>query len=75
MSKKNNVHICHECEVEFKVSILSKDKKKLPIQICPFCGDSADHINTSPLLKDFDQYDQFNDDEYYSSEDDETDDD
>jgi transcription elongation factor Elf1 len=72
-TKKSIKSICHECEVEFTVKIDSflSGKKKLSVQICPFCGDVADTIEDRPLLKDFDDYDKFNDDEYFVDDDEE----
>lgn len=73
MGKKFKNCTCHECEVvlEIKVSSTSggeSGQKFLP-QICPFCGDSLDIQTEAPLLKDFDDYDDFNDDKYYSDDD------
>lgn len=76
MAKKKHKCICHECEVEFDLTVVGEDateKSKLVPEICPFCGDVCDLRDERPFLKDFDEYDGFDDDEYYS--DDELDDD
>lgn len=72
MAKKKHKCICHECEVEFDLTIVGEKTKLVP-EICPFCGDVCDLRDERPFLKNFDEYDDFNDEEYYS--DDEIDDD
>jgi ssDNA-binding Zn-finger/Zn-ribbon topoisomerase 1 len=69
---KNKKYVCEECEVVFTIKIVehlgSSSDKKI-VEICPFCGDVADTWNTTPLLKDFDDYDNFEDDYYTDDED------
>ena len=74
MAKKTKSCICHECEVEFDIVVTSIIGGKLVPEICPFCGDSVDIKDVRPLLKDFDEYDEFNDDQYYSDDEDDLDD-
>ena len=74
MSKKTKKCTCHECEVEFDVVIKTADKTKLIPEICPFCGDIVSINESTPFLKNFDEYDDFDDDKYYT-DDDEIDDD
>lgn len=69
MSKKPKKCICHECEVEFDIIITGTNGKKLVPEICPFCGDVADVRDDRPFLKDFDEYDEFDDDGYYTDDD------
>lgn len=64
MKKKKKQLVCHECELEFELVFKTK---KVP-QICPFCGDSIDCVDALPLLKDFDQYDDFEDDKYFDDD-------
>lgn len=72
MSKKKHKCVCHECQIEFDIVIVTVNTRSVP-EICPFCGDCADIRDERPFLKDFDEYDKFDDDEYYA--DDELDDD
>lgn len=76
--KKKKSCVCHECEVTFDITITGtlsgNEAFKLLPQICPFCGDSVDAEEPTPFLKDFDEYDDFDDDKYYT-DDDELDDD
>lgn len=72
MKKKKKSYTCHECEINFSLEFKGK---KTP-QLCPFCGDSISVEDDRPLLKDFDDYDTFDDDEYFIyDEDDVVDDD
>jgi len=66
MKKKKKEYICHDCEAEFSLEFKGK---KTP-QMCPFCGDVISASDDRPLLKDFDDYDEFDDDEYYTEDDD-----
>lgn len=75
MGKKKRACTCHECEVVFDVVIKTAEKTNLVPEICPFCGDAVDLTEERPLLKDFDQYDEFDDDKYYREDDDEIEDD
>lgn len=75
MAKKKHKCICHECQVEFDLTITNEVNSKLVPDICPFCGDVVDLRDERPFLKDFDDYDDFNDDEYYVDDEDEIDDD
>jgi hypothetical protein len=61
---------CHECEVEFDIVITSTPGGRHTPQICPFCGDGVTLKEERPLLKNFDEYDEFDDDEYYTEDDD-----
>ncbi|CAB4141243.1 hypothetical protein UFOVP410_82 [uncultured Caudovirales phage] len=69
MKKKPHNCICHECDIEFTIKITGKIGQKLVPEICPFCGDSLDVREERPLLKDFDDYDSFDEDEYYDEPD------
>jgi hypothetical protein len=73
MGKKKKSCTCYECEITFDVTITSslngESTSKLEPQLCPFCGDSVDLDEPRPFLKDFDEYDEFDDDKYYSDED------
>ena len=73
MKAKPHNCICHECDIELTIKVTSKIGQKLVPEICPFCGDSLDVKDDRPLLKDFDEYDEFDDEKYY--EDDEIEDD
>lgn len=75
MGKKKRSCTCHECEIEFDIVIVGEKGKKAIPEICPFCGDSVDLHEDRPFLKDFDEYDEFDDDKYYTEDDDELDDD
>jgi hypothetical protein len=66
--------VCHECEVEFDIVITSSPAGRHTPQICPFCGDSVDIKDDRPFLKDFDEYDEFDDDGYYTEDEDDLDD-
>lgn len=74
MGKKKTSCTCHECELSFEIKITSSQGSRPHPQICPFCGDSVDALDERPFLKNFDEYDEFDDDEYYSDSDDEIDD-
>lgn len=69
---KNKPHkcVCHECEIDFNITVTSQVGRNQPPQICPFCGDSIDLNDDRPLLRDFDEYDEFDEEEYYNDEDD-----
>lgn len=70
---KNKKYICEECEVVFSIKItshLSDVSTKKIVEICPFCGDVVVSHNSEPLLKSFDDYDNFQDDYYIDDEDD-----
>lgn len=69
MSKKSKKCVCHECEIEFDIVVVSEKGKKAMPEICPFCGDIVDLRDDRPFLKNFDEYDEFNEDEYYSDDD------
>jgi hypothetical protein len=68
MKKKPQNCICHECEVEFTIKITSKIGQKFIPEICPFCGDSLDVREERPLLKNFDDYDEFDEERYYEED-------
>ena len=74
MKKKKKSCECHECEVTFDITITSLEGSKLIPQICPFCGDAVDVKDNRPFLKDFDEYDEFDDDKYYAYDEDDLDD-
>lgn len=69
MGKKKKSCTCHECEVVFDVVIKTAEKTNLIPEICPFCGDAVDLHEDRPFLKDFDEYDEFDDDKYYTDDD------
>lgn len=71
MKKKKKSFVCNDCEAEFQLYFTGK---KTP-QICPFCGELVNFVDERPFLKDFDEYDNFDDMEYYSEDDDCVDDD
>lgn len=75
--KKPKTHkcCCTECEVYFTLIIDKSysDKNSLP-EICPFCGETI-KLDSGPLLKNFDDYDEFDDDKYYDDYEDDIDDD
>jgi hypothetical protein len=79
MAKKKNKCVCHECEIYFDVvvtgSLTSTGATRMLPQLCPFCGDSIQLEDERPFLKDFDEYDDFDDDKYYTEDEDEIDDD
>lgn len=74
MGKKKKTCVCHECDVEFDVVIKTAEKSNLLPDICPFCGDIIDLREERPFLKDFDEYDDFDDDKYYTDDEDDVDD-
>jgi hypothetical protein len=69
MGKKKHKCVCHECQVDFDLTIVGDNTRLVP-DICPFCGDCVDFRDERPILKDFDDYDKFDDAEYLSDEDD-----
>lgn len=72
MGKRKNKCICHDCETEFQISVIGAIKSEP--EICPFCGSSIDVYEDHPLLKNFEEYDEFDDIKYFSDEDDDIDD-
>ncbi len=65
MRQKKKSFVCNDCEAEFQLYFKGK---KTP-QICPFCGESVNLVDERPFLKDFDEYDEFDDAEYFSEDD------
>lgn len=65
--KKTKKHKCYcaECDTQFTLAIDKSysDRNALP-EICPFCGETI-KLDSGPLLKNFDEYDDFDDDKYY----------
>lgn len=71
MAKSKSIKcVCHECEIDFQIKVTSHVGQNQSPQICPFCGDSIDVNDDRPLLRNFDEYDDFDEDEYYKDEDD-----
>lgn len=62
MKKKRKDCTCHECEISFTVTFIGRKT----LQLCPFCGDAIDVHDDRPLLKDFDEYDEFDEEKYYA---------
>ncbi|MFN4975335.1 MAG: hypothetical protein ACK5GV_08830 [Bacteroidota bacterium] len=65
-------YTCTECDSIIEIKILSNESEEHnKIQFCPFCGDYLDDESEPrkhedrPLLKDFDDYDEFDDEKYY----------
>lgn len=56
---------CYECELKFTLQFKGK---KSP-QCCPFCGEGIHVVDTAPFLKDFDEYDDFDDAKYFEEDD------
>lgn len=69
MAPRPKKFVCCECEAEFSLTYRGK---AVP-EICPFCGEDIDCLEDLPLLKDFDEYDEFDDVTYYSDDDDDCD--
>lgn len=73
--KKTKTHkcCCTECEIYFTLAIDKSysDKNILP-EICPFCGETI-KLDSGPLLKNFDEYDEFDEDKYYDDYEDDLD--
>lgn len=55
---------CYECDLKFTLQYKSK---KTP-QCCPFCGEGIHVAEESPFLKDFDEYDNFDDADYFTEQ-------
>lgn len=78
--KRAKKYICSECDSIVEIKIISNDSDEhTKIQFCPFCADYLDEDSNKkheagPLLKDFDDYDEFDDDKYYSDDLDDSDD-
>lgn len=68
MKKKKHKCICHDCEVECEILTFHAGRKAP--ELCPFCGSSIDLYEDRPLLKNFEDYDEFDDIKYFSDEDD-----
>lgn len=70
--KKTNKCVCHECDVELDITIVSsldeQNKNKLLPEICPFCGDCLDMRDSTPLLNSFDDLDEFDEEDYYDDD-------
>lgn len=57
---------CYECDLKFT---LQYKGKKMP-QCCPFCGEGVHVVEETPFLKDFDEYDNFDDVDYFNESED-----
>ena len=57
---------CYECDLKFTLQYKSK---KIP-QCCPFCGEGIHVPEDTPFLKDFDEYDNFDDVDYFTENED-----
>lgn len=68
MRKKTTKCVCHECDVEFDIVVISDNGKKLVPDICPYCGDVCDLRDERTLIKDFEEYDKLDFDEYYDKD-------
>jgi len=71
MKNKLKKYVCSECFciVEIKILKTEKDSQHKIAQFCPLCSDylepSTSDSEELPFLKNFDDYDQFNDEDYY----------
>ena len=61
--KKYNF-ICEYCDSEFLIEGNSEDE----VSYCPYCGEECTHIEDLPLLKTFEDMDEFNEMEYYNKD-------
>lgn len=72
MAKKKHKCICDDCEAECEIIV--SGPLRLSPEICPFCGSPINVYEDRPLLKNFEDYDEFDDLKYFSDEDDDLDD-
>lgn len=70
--KPSKKYTCTECDSVIEIKVISNDSDEHnKVQFCPFCADYLDDETENkkheegPLLKDFDDYDEFDDEKYY----------
>jgi hypothetical protein len=72
-------YICTECDSSIEIKVITNESEEHnKIQFCPFCGDylddeASEKRDSGPLLKDFDDYDEFDEDKYYDDYEDDVD--
>lgn len=71
MPKRKKTGTCTECDLSFEVKVDSKE----PISFCPFCGEEAIDDIPKPLLNTFEDMDEFEDEDYFESIEDDYEDD
>lgn len=79
-NKSGKKYTCAECCNSIEIKIISMESDEYTkVQFCPFCSDyledfSENKKEEAPLLKDFEDYDEFDDEKYYDDYEDEVDD-
>lgn len=76
MRKKPIKCVCHECDVDFDITIVTNEAdKRLVAEICPFCGDVCDLRDDRPAMKYYQDDEDFDFEKYYDEDEDDFDED